>query len=302
VATFVDTLPCLGVGASLSLEASPDPASLVATRGGPSFIEYAGKAHFDAVAPHVARVRAAGAPVLFHPSYINFCGTFENHPAWLEQTARHLESAGSPWFAQDLAYCAWGGHPGYSTQLGFFLPPILNAASLDAACARVLEVKARVSVPVAVEPPPFTFVVGTMGLLPFFSALTARTDAAILLDAGHLVSYELASGRRLLDEAEGFPWERVVELHVAGGRLERGPGGESIYVDAHEQPVLEQTWAMLELTLARATSLRAVCFECEGASEPAVLRALARVRSLVESRSASPALVARVQEELRGAR
>src|SRR5690349_9122777 len=99
--TPVDALPCLGVGASLSLQTRPDPAELVRAPGGPSFIEYAGNATLEAVADDVARIRGAGAPVLFHPSYVNFCGSFPNAPAWLDETARHIEAVGSPWFAQD---------------------------------------------------------------------------------------------------------------------------------------------------------------------------------------------------------
>jgi uncharacterized protein (UPF0276 family) len=300
MSTLVNRLPCLGVGASLSLEAEPDPAHLAAQPGGPSFVEYAGKASYDAVADDVGRVLEAGASVLFHPSYINFCGTFENASEWLDETARHLAATGSPWFAQDLAYCAWGGNPGYSTQLGFFLPPILNAESLESACARVLEVKARVPVAVAVEPPPFNFVVGNMGLMPYFRDLTTRTDIAILLDAGHMVSYELAAKKKIFDEDEGFPWDRVVELHVAGGRIEVGEDGERIYVDAHERPILDETWEMLCELLQRADQVRAVCFECEGTTEEEVLSTLEKVRRLVIEHSTSEAMVARVEEELRG--
>ncbi|MBM4380830.1 MAG: DUF692 family protein [Deltaproteobacteria bacterium] len=293
-------LPILGVGASLSLEARPDPAALAARPGGPSFVEYASKACFEAVGGDVARVKAAGARVLFHPSYINFCGTFPNAQAWLDETARHISATGSPWFAQDVAYCGWEGNPGYSTQFGFFLPPLLTGASLEAACERVREVMARVPVQVALEPPPFNFVVGDMGLLRFFGALAERTDAALLLDAGHLVSWEVATGLRVADDAEGFPWHRVVELHVAGGKLEAGEGGGAVYVDAHEQAVLERTWDMFRWLLGRATQLRAVCFECEGATEEAVMATLARVRGMVLEHGACPALVEKVQEELRG--
>ena len=297
----LDALPVLGVGASLSLEARPDPAVLAQKTGGPSFVEYASKACFEAVAADVARVKAAGAAVLFHPSYINFCGTFPNSAAWLHETARHLAATGSPWFAQDVAYCAWDGHPGYSTQLGYFLPPLLTEASLESACERVQEVRARVPVQVAVEPPPFNFVVGSMGLMSFFGRLAERTSAALLLDAGHLVSWEVATGRKVADDAAGFPWDRVVELHVAGGRMERGGDGGAVYVDAHERPVLDETWTMFTWLLRHATALRAVCFECEGATEEAVLATLARVRALVLEHSACPALVTKVREELRGA-
>jgi len=78
MSNHITELPTLGVGASLSLSADPDPVSLVRTKGGPSFVEYAGLVDVDEVINEVARVRAAGVHVLYHPSYINFCGSYAN--------------------------------------------------------------------------------------------------------------------------------------------------------------------------------------------------------------------------------
>ncbi|MBI1731701.1 MAG: DUF692 family protein [Gammaproteobacteria bacterium] len=288
----IEALPVLGVGASLSLSAQPDPVALVQAAGGPSFVEYAGRADVEDVRAEVDRIRAAGTPVLFHPSYINFCGTFPNSRAWLEATARHIAAVGSPWFAQDCAYCFWQEGPGYSTQLGYFIPTILNEASLRRAIERVREVKAQVPVVVAIEPPPMAFAVGKMPLFRFFGTVAREADCAILLDMGHLVSYEMASGCRVRDTLAELPRERVIEVHIAGGRLEPGTSGP-IYIDAHERAILDPTWRMLENMLPELPAVRAVCFECEGASEETVLTTLRRVRSIVRGRSANPALVAR---------
>ena len=280
-------LPVLGLGASLSLGARPDPARLVALPGGPSFVEYAGLADVEAVVEDIARIQDTGAPVLFHPSYINFCGSFENDPAWLAATARHLSIVGSPWFAQDCAYCFWEHGAGYSSQFGWFLPPMLNRASLDSAVDRVREVQAAVPVPVAVEPPPVSFVAGRMDVFAFFGELAERADCALLLDMGHLVSYEMATGRAVTDALSALPAERVIEVHVAGGDVEEGPGGP-IYIDAHERPVREETWAMLDRMLPALPNLKALCFECEGVAENAVLSTLAQLRIIIAERSASP--------------
>jgi uncharacterized protein len=279
-------LPVLGVGASLSLEARPDPVELVRAVGGPSFVEYAGRLDVDEVRGEVERVRGAGARVLFHPSYINFCGSLPNAPGWLAETARHVAEVGSPWFAQDVAYCFVGPDQGYSAELGYFIPPILNRSSLERALLRVREVQAAVPAPVAIEPPPMCFALGRMPLLSFFGELAERADCAILLDVGHLVSYELASGNKVKEQLASLPCERVIEVHIAGGRMERG-----LYVDAHERDILPATWDMLRELLPHLTALRAVCFECEGKSEAAVLGTLARVRSEVRSHSGHKALV-----------
>jgi uncharacterized protein (UPF0276 family) len=286
----IDELPTLGVGASLSLSSDPDPVSLVKAKGGPSFVEYAGLVDVDAIIEEVSRVRAAGVPVLYHPSYINFCGSYPNSKVWLEETAKHIDAVGSAWFAQDVAYCFWETGAAYSTSLGYFVPPVFNQASLEKAIERVKEVQALVPVTVAVEPPPLTFYAGSMSLFEFFGELAQRTDCAILLDMGHLVSYEMASGKKVKDALDQLPCERVVEVHIAGGRLKEAVDGP-IYVDAHECTILDQTWSMLEAMLPELSNVKAVCYECEGVKESSVLTTLKRIRRLVKEQSASEALV-----------
>jgi uncharacterized protein (UPF0276 family) len=290
----IEQLPTLGVGASLSLSSKPDPVALVNSAGGPSFVEYAGLVDVDAVIDEVERVRAAGAPVLFHPSYINFCGSFANSSIWLEETARHIKAVHSPWFAQDCAYCFWQEGAGYSSQLGYFIPPIFNQNSLELAIQRVKEVQAVMSVPVAIEPPPLSFIAGTIPLFTFFGELSRATDCALLLDMGHLVSYEMASGRKVRDALDELPCERVVEVHVAGGRLKKGANGStrgSIYVDAHECTILEETWQMFEAMLPELPNVKAVCYECEGVNENTVLMTLKKIRQIVKKKSASQSLL-----------
>ena len=290
MANFLEELPVLGVGASLSLSSAPDPVSLVRAKGGPSFIEYSSLVDVDRVIDEVDKIRAAGAPVLFHPSYINFCGSYPNSTAWLESTSTHIESVGSSWFAQDVAYCFWEEGSGYSTQLGYFIPFIFNQCSLEVAVERVKEVQAKVSVPVAIEPPAVTFIVGSMTLFSFLGSLASQTDCAILLDMGHLVSYEMASGRSILDEIDELPVERVIEIHIAGGRLKEGELG-LIYIDAHECEIVEQTWQMFEVILPRLPNVKAICYECEGVNENRVLSTLKRIRKIVREKSANDELV-----------
>ncbi|NKB35786.1 MAG: DUF692 family protein [Gammaproteobacteria bacterium] len=296
LALEIEKLPALGLGASLSLSSLPDPVKLVEAKGGPSFVEYAGQVDVDRVISEVERVKQTGVPVLFHPSFINFCGSHVNNTSWLETTAEQLRAVASPWFAQDCAYCFWEGGPGYSTQLGYFIPPVLNEQSLQRAIERVKEVQSVVPVSVAIEPPPLSFVVGNMHLLDFFGELARACDCAILLDMGHLVSYEMASARKLVEAFNGFPFERVVEVHVAGGKLRKGETGP-IYIDAHESSILDQTWAMLDNILPRLPTVRAVCYECEGVDEPTVLNTLERIRTVLLAQSVSPELLLKLQEK-----
>ncbi|MCK5499200.1 MAG: DUF692 family protein, partial [Gammaproteobacteria bacterium] len=196
--------------------------------------------------------------------------------------------------AQDCAYCFWQEGAGYSSQLGYFIPPIFNQASLELSFQRVKEVQAVMSVPVAIEPPPLSFIAGTIPLFTFFGELSRATDCALLLDMGHLVSYEMASGRKVRDALDELPCERVVEVHVAGGRLKKGANGStrgSIYVDAHECTILEETWQMFEAMLPELPNVKAVCYECEGVNENTVLMTLKKIRQIVKKKSASQSLL-----------
>lgn len=286
----IHALPTLGIGASLSLSSDPDPVQLVQTKGGPSFVEYAGFVDVEQVIDEVQRVHDAGAPVLFHPSYINFCGTFSNEIAWLEATAKHIAKVKSAWFAQDVAYCFWQEGHSYSTQLGYFIPPMFNEASLEKAIERVKEVQSIMPVTVAVEPPPMAFFSGSIKLFDFFGQLANETDCAILLDMGHLVSYEMASGNRIKDELEYLPEQRVIEAHIAGGRVKKSESGP-IYVDAHECNIVKDTWSMFDAMLPKLSNVKAVCYECENVSERRVMETLERIRREVNDKSASKALI-----------
>ena len=286
----IEELPILGVGASLSLSSKPDPVSLVKAQGGPSFVEYAGLVDVDAVIDEVNRVHEAGAPVLYHPSYINFCGSYPNSHDWLEETAKHIAAVNSAWFAQDVAYCFWETGSAYSTSLGYFIPPVFNKASLNKAVDRVKEVQSIVPVTVAVEPPPLTFFSGSMTLFEFFAELAEQADCAILLDMGHLVSYEMASGKKISEQLNHLPKERVIEVHIAGGRLKNAEDGP-IYVDAHETTILNETWEMLDTMLPELPNVKAICYECEGVQESSVLPTLKKIRRVVIEKSASKKLV-----------
>ncbi|MFT5395607.1 MAG: hypothetical protein ACI85N_000794, partial [Gammaproteobacteria bacterium] len=127
-------------------------------------------------------------------------------------------------------------------------------------------------------------------------SLANQTDCAILLDMGHLVSYEMASGRSVLEAIDELPVERVIEVHIAGGRLKEGNAGP-IYVDAHECEIVKQTWQMLEAMLPRLPNVKAVCYECEGVNESSVLATLKRIRKIVREKSNCEALVATLDKE-----
>lgn len=291
------SLPVLGVGASLSFGAQPDPVALAAAPGGPSFIEYAGAVQHSFMREPLDQLRKLKIPLLYHPSCLNLCGPYPNPLGWLAAVNDHVRAVGSAWLAQDVATCFIGDEPGYSIQLGYFLPPVFTRDSLDEAVVRVGEVRRMVRAPLLLEPAPITFVVGDMDSLAWLGELAERSDCGLLLDAGHLVSHNLAAGRAAEASPTSLPLERVIEVHIAGGVL-REKDGKRYYIDAHELPVLPETRAIFGELLRLCPNLRAVCVECEGAAAQSVLPALRRARERVAMGAANPALRERARAEL----
>lgn len=291
------SLPVLGVGASLSFGAEPDPVALARAAGGPSFVEYAGAVQHSWLARPLQELRQARVPVLYHPSCLNLCGPYPNPTPWLQAVQAHVEAVGSAWLAQDVAACFVGATPGYSTQLGYFLPPPLTRASLEQAVERVLEVRAVVRAPLLLEPAPVTFVLGDLDIFTWLGELAERTGCGLLLDVGHLVSHQLAAGRALAEGLERLDLGRVVELHIAGGVIERR-AGRAWYLDCHELPPLPEVWQLARLLLGQCPALRAVCVECEGAAALQVLPLLRRTRERVALGAANPALREKARAEL----
>ena len=291
-------LPTLGVGASLSFGVEPDPVALAGRPGGPAFIEYAGAVDAGGLEPTLSQLKRQKVPLLYHPSCLNLCGPWPNPASWLTAVDQHCRRVGSPWLAQDVAVCFVGDDPGYSIQLGYFVPPILTEASLAQASERVREVQARVATPLLLEPAPVTYVAGDMTIFDWLGQLARETDAGLLLDAGHVVSHQLALGREdLTSGLDALPLERVIEVHVAGGVIQER-GGRRYYLDAHDLPVLPETWHVFHWLLGHCPNLRAVCFECEGQVAHAVMPVLERTRLRVTQGAASDELRRAVEQEL----
>ncbi len=69
-----------------------------------------------------------------------------------------------------------------------------------------------------------------------------------------------------------------MEVHLAAGRAQNG-----LWIDAHDHPVDEETWALLAAVAPRAPNLRAVIIERDDRRPPldALLAEVERARGLV---------------------
>ncbi|MCP3105221.1 DUF692 domain-containing protein [Myxococcus sp. K15C18031901] len=293
------TLPWRGLGLSSNLSAAdvPHPYRLLdASPGLFDFVEYSAPLSLEEARAHASLFpemwrRREEVPVLFHPVHLNLWGPELEPVSALAALDAHAREVGSPWVGNDVGWWHAEGQPfpGYL----YFTPPF-NEAGLAECVAHALHVQAHLSVPLVLENPAVLARRGEWHALDFLARLHARTGLPLLLDLGHLFSHQLSAGLPLEAGLDGFPLEKVVEIHIAGGVVTRR-GGRTFYVDDHTQPVREELFQLLESLLPRCPSLRAVTFEGDGHPPEVAELSLRRLRTLVPRKS-RPALALRPPE------
>lgn len=279
------SLPWMGLGLSTNLgpRDQPDPYRLLAERPGLfDYVEYSAPLSFAEARALPGRfatllARRSEVPAIFHPVELNLWGPEPETEEALALLAEHCAEVGTPWVGNDVAWWHHGGQvfPGY-----LYLPPPLDEASLAECADHAAAIARRLPVPLLLENPTVVARRGPLHVLDFMAGVAERAGVDLILDVGHLWAFQLAADLPADAGFERFPFERVVELHVAGGVVARR-GPRRFYVDDHPQPVRDEVFALLEAVLPRCSRLRAVTFEGDGHPAGAARVTLERLRRLV---------------------
>ncbi len=282
-------LPWMGLGLSsnLNVEDVPHPYRLLDSSPDLfDYVEYSAPLSLSEARKEASLFqelwdRRSQVPVLFHPVRLNLYGPTLESPRALADLAEHLAQSGSPWVSNDVAWWHEAGQPfpGY-----FYLPPPFDEPGLDDCAAHAHHVQAALPVPLLLENPAVISCRGTLHVLDFMARLHQRTGLDLLLDLGHLLAYQLTRGFPSSTGLDGFPLDRVIEMHIAGGMVtERG--ARSFYVDDHTQPVRDEVLELLASLVPRCKRLRAVTFEGDGHPSTVAADLLRRLRPLVPQRN-----------------
>lgn len=202
---------------------------------------------------------ARGLPTTYHFLDVNLEEPEDLDPAWTRDVASLARGCSAAWLCGDAGLWHVGprdrGH-------GTLLPPVLDAGSADDIATSVVRLREATGFEVFPENPPAHAYLGPMHLLDFFARIASRADTGLLLDVAHVAVFQHARKHAPLTGFEGFPLDRVVEVHVAGGRHFEHEGAAFIE-DDHGTEILPATWEILEHVLPRATNLKAVVIEAE---------------------------------------
>lgn len=282
-------LPQLGLGLSSNAQTTdvPRPFALLDAHPGLfDFIEYSAPLDVEAARREASlfpelEKRRAQTPMLYHPVHLNLAGPELESAERLKLLAEHVSAVGSPWVSNDVG---WWHHQGVPFPGYLYVTPRLDAAGLANAVAHVRHVRDAMPVPLLIENPVVMTARGGMHVVEFMSRLHEATGCPLLIDVGHLVSHQLARGLPLLEGIGALPFAQVAQLHVAGGVV-----SGKFYADDHPQPIRDETWALFDELIKRASSLCAVTYEGDGHPEAVARRVLGQLRSrILKTNSLSP--------------
>jgi len=278
----VRALPRLGIGISTEFGAGTSGLDVLRLRAEHpelvSFLEVG--CDLARGADDVARRWArSGLPTTYHFLDVNLEEPEDLDAAWVRDSTALARELGAAWMCGDAGL--WHVGPRDRAH-GTLMPPVLEESSARDLARSVRALREQSGLEVLPENPPAHAWLGRMRLGDYFSLVTEEADGGMLLDVAHLAIHQRALGREPLDGLERFPLERVVEVHVAGGRAVES-GGRTFVDDEHGTSVLPETWELLDAVLERALNLRAVVVECERNRQRDVVPLFERVRARVEA-------------------
>jgi uncharacterized protein (UPF0276 family) len=172
--------------------------------------------------------------------------------AYLTDVARIVARCDSPWWSDHLCYTH---SPRYRTHSLNPLPP--GEESLSTVLTNLKRARAYIPRPLLLENPAYYAVVSPDPLqeAAFFKTVVEGADCGILLDVANLMGNAYNLGLDPYAYFDALPAERIVQLHLAGGRLL-----EAVLFDTHDRPIWQETWELLRYVLQRS-DVRAVSLE-----------------------------------------
>ena len=208
---------------------------------------------------HACRWAAAGLPATYHFLDLNLTEPADADESWLAATGDLARQLGAAWLCGDGGLWHFGPRDrGHET----LLPPVLSRDSAHEMAEAIRRVAEATGMAVLPENPPAPIYLGDLHILDYFALVAEESGGGLLLDCAHLAIFQRVMRHPPLTGLDGFPLDRVIEIHVAGG-VERDADGFAWVEDDHQVEPLPDTWQIFEYAAARAPHLKAVVYECE---------------------------------------
>ncbi len=175
-------------------------------------------------------------PIVMHGVSLSIGGTDDLDPSYLAELKALRTRTGAKWVSDHLC---WTGVAGKNTH--DLLPMPYTDEALRHTAARVRQVQDFLEAPLVLENPSSyaEFTASTYTEWEFLRALAEEADCGLLLDVNNVYVSSYNHGFDPADYLAAVPWDRVVQMHVAG----HTNAGTHI-VDTHIGPVIDPVWKL----------------------------------------------------------
>lgn len=245
VAAVVGTEAPPALGSGLGYR-PPFRADLFANRSRVDFLEIIADHYFDAPNEKLAELDLLRAhfPIVAHGLDLSIGSAEGIDSAYLEKFARLIKRIDPPWWSEHLCFTRAGG-----VDIGHLAALPYTQEAIDVVARNVDTVRKRIRAPLLLEN--ITTVVrvpgGEMDEPEFLTRALDATGCGWLCDVANL--YTNAVNQQIDIDAtfDCWPWERLVQIHYAGGRWRDG-----VLIDSHDSATSEAVWALYDRIVARA--------------------------------------------------
>ena len=175
-------------------------------------------------------------PIVMHGVSLSIGGTDDLDPSYLAELKALRARTGAKWVSDHLC---WTGVAGKNTH--DLLPMPYTDEALRHTAARVRQVQDFLEAPLVLENPSSyaEFTASTYTEWEFLRTLAEEADCGLLLDVNNVYVSSYNHGFDPADYLAAVPWDRVVQMHVAG----HTNAGTHI-VDTHIGPVIDPVWKL----------------------------------------------------------
>jgi uncharacterized protein (UPF0276 family) len=224
----------------------PELALLIDRRRDLGFVEIVAEefdAHNELPKP-IEQLRKRGVSIIPHGVSLSLGGAEPLDHRCLTRLAELAKRCQAPLVSEHIAFVRAGG-----LESGHLLPLPRTAEAIDLLVEHILEAKAALPVPLALENVAtlFEWPHAEMDEATFLTEVVERSDTLLLLDVENV--YANARNHRYdpMDCIGRLPLERIAYVHMAGG-IEK----EGIYHDTHAHAIPCEVSDLLEEVCARA--------------------------------------------------
>ena len=188
---------------------------------------------------YIIRQVAERYPIVLHGVSMSIGSSDPLDRDYLLKLKRLAEDVKARWISDHLC---WTGTLGINSH--DLLPLPLNEQTLRHVASRVIQVQDILERPLILENPStyIGFKDASLSEPQFLRALTEQTGCGLLLDVNNVFVSCFNDGTDPLDYLADFPFESVVQMHLAGHQH----CGSHI-VDTHDQPVCDAVWELFRL-------------------------------------------------------